>query len=107
MPIVPTNAALHQALTDYILANGRSKAAVAAEFGMSPMTIGRFLKSGKVIDANRRKLEAGLVRQGRWPKVVAESSEISSFLVDYDKVIEALEFLLAAARRHAKGRSGI
>lgn len=84
---------------------GRSKAAIAAEFGMSPMTIGRFLKSGRVIDANKYRIEIGLARAGGWPPDGVDlPSDI--FGSDNDKVIRALEFLLAAARQHAKRSSG-
>lgn len=102
MPIVPSNAPLHQALQAYITASGLTKSAVAAEFGMSPMTIGRFLKTCKVVDSNRLKIESGLNRHGRWPPSGVTEIAKTDYTIDYDNVIKTLEFLLAAARQHAK-----
>jgi hypothetical protein len=84
--------------------NGLPKSKIAAEFEIDPMTLGRFLKSGKVIDANRQKLEEGLARVGAW--AVNDTQNKASDIVLSDKVIAALEFLLAAARQHDSARSG-
>ena len=104
MPVVAFNPALRSALESYMEANELPKSKIAAEFDIDPMTLGRFLKSGKVIDANRQKLEEGLARVGAWTADDAQSN--AGDIVLSDKVIDALEFLLAAARQHGNSRSG-
>lgn len=104
MPVVAFNPALRSALMSYMETNELPKSKIAADFDIDPMTLGRFLKSGKVIDANRQKLEEGLARVGAW--VVNDTSDRVYDIVFGDKVITALEFLLAAARQHNNARSG-
>lgn len=109
MPAVSPNPTLRDALAAYIAKTGATKADAAAKLGVDPMTLARFLKSGRVIDANRRKLEIGLARVGGWnPAAIDNDSEspeqADSAIISSDKVISALEFLLSAAR---SARAGI
>lgn len=103
MPLVSPNPTLRDALAAYIAQTGATKAEAAAKLGVDPMTLARFLKSGRVIDANRRKLESGLARVGGW-QLAAVDHEVEGLehagpaIISSDKVIAALEFLLGAAR---------
>jgi hypothetical protein len=105
MPIVAFNPALRSALMRYMEANERSKSNIASEFDIDPMTLGRFLKSGKVIDANRQKLEEGLSRVGAWVPANDAQTKGGDIALS-EKVIAALEFLLAAARQHVSSTPG-
>lgn len=110
MPLVSPNPTLRDALASYIAQTGATKAEAAAKLGIDPMTLARFLKSGRVIDANRRKLESGLARVGRWDLSGADHEadgfeQAGSELISSDKVIAALEFLLSAAREARAGTS--
>lgn len=103
MPVVSPNPTLRDALAAYIAQTGATKAEAAANLGVDPMTLARFLKSGRVIDANRQKLESGLARVGGWHQAAmnheADSQEQADpAIISSDKVIAALEFLLGAAR---------
>ena len=102
MPLVSPNPTLRDALAAFIARTGVTKAEAASKLGVDPMTLARFLKTGRVIDANRRKLEAGLVRVGGWDASVDETIETpdpsAAAIILSDKVIAALEFLLNAAR---------
>jgi len=102
MPLVSPNPTLRDALAAHITRTGATKADMAATLGVDPMTLARFLKTGRVIDANRRKLEAGLARVGGWTASTDAGSAISSpskhAIISSDEVIAALEFLLNAAR---------
>lgn len=103
MPLVSPNPTLRDALAAYIAQAGATKAEAAAKLGVDPMTLARFLKSGRVIDANRLKLEAGLAREGAWQIATSdrcpdEHEPPHPEIISSDKVIAALEFLLSAAR---------
>lgn len=100
MPLVAPNPTLRDALQTYILQVGATKADAAATLGLDPMTLARFLKTGRVIDANRQKLQNGLARVGAWE---ASSNARPQAIILSDKVIAALEFLLAAAREARAG----
>lgn len=110
MPLVSPNPTLRDALAAYIAQTGATKAEAATKLGVDPMTLARFLKSGRVIDANRRKLESGLARVGGWHLAVIEhqiesQEQLGSAIISSDKVIAALEFLLSAARDARAGTS--
>ena len=110
MPVVAAHPALRDALAAYLNKTGSTKADAAATVGVDPMTLARFLKSGKVIEANRIKIEAGLARIGEWHPTSVEShrldiEEINSSIISSDKVIAALEFLLNAAREARSGET--
>ena len=97
MPLVAANPSLRDALAAHLARTGSTKADAATSLGVDPMTLARFLKSGRVIEANRLKIEAGLARMGAWHAAPAEIGA-KPVIVSSDKVIAALEFLLAAAR---------
>lgn len=107
MPLVSPNPTLRDALAAHIARTGATKAEMATKLGVDPMTLARFLKTGRAIDANRRKLEAGLARVGAWTASADEPTEISGpdqpAIISSDKVIAALEFLLSAARNANAG----
>lgn len=102
MPITSPNMALQRALQSYLTDSGSTASAVAREFSMSPMTLGRFLASGRMIRANQMRLAEALAKVGYWvPEAPTSSLSGAISREDYDKVIALLEFLLVAARRHA------
>jgi hypothetical protein len=110
MPVVAAHPTLRDALAAYVSKTGSTKADAAATLGVDPMTLARFLKSGKVIEANRAKIEAGLARIGEWhPTSVASAGsdieDANSSIISSDKVIAALEFLLSAAREARLGET--
>jgi hypothetical protein len=102
MPLVDPNPTLRDALESFIAQARTTKAEAATRLGVDPMTLARFLKTGRVIDANRRKLEDGLARVGAWQMtaVLKDSYDRAppTSIISSDKVIAALEFLLTAAR---------
>lgn len=109
MPVVSPNPTLRDALAAYIAQTGATKADAAAKLGVDPMTLARFLKSGRVIEANRRKLETGLARVGGWHQPIIDDEaegqdQDDPAIISSDKVIAALEFLLGAAR-NARART--
>ncbi|MBA3897196.1 MAG: hypothetical protein H0X36_08725 [Sphingomonadaceae bacterium] len=111
MPAVSPNPTLRDALAAYIAQTGATKADAAAKLGVDPMTLARFLKTGRVIDANRRKLETGLTRVGGWHQVTIDDEAEGQgrpdpSIISTDKVIAALEFLLGAARNARAGTLG-
>lgn len=106
MPLVAPNPTLRDALAAYVARTGSTKAEAATTLGVDPMTLARFLKSGRVIEANRLRIEAGLARVGAWHLAKGEDGETVD-IVSSDKVIAALEFLLSAAREaRPVGRTG-
>lgn len=110
MPAVSPNPTLRDALAAHIAQTGATKAEAAAKLGVDPMTLARFLKTGRVIDANRQKLETGLARAGAWNLTAADreaesADQTGPTIISSDKVIAALEFLLDAARDARAGAS--
>lgn len=107
MPLVASHPSLQDALAAYLVRSESTKAQAASEFGLDPMTLARFLKTGRAIEVNRQKLEEGLARVGAWNIPKEASDKRSKDLISNDKVIAALEFLLDAARKHDERASGV
>lgn len=103
MPPVAPNLALQGALNSYMERSGSNNARTASDLGIDPMTLGRFIKSGRVIERNRAKIAEGLARMGAWD-VGAPARAISQSrdhdVISNEKVIASLEFLLDAARSY-------
>lgn len=103
MPAVAPNDDLRKALQAYLAATGFTKSRAAGELELDPMTLARFVKTGRGLESTRIKLETGLSSAGFWlrnPTPIAPMRADTATI--NDKVIEALEFLLAAVRRQPK-----